>query len=182
MGEAPHTASGRRFRFDPCMPSWFGVGRLACGLFMVASSWLQRLGWCMAVLAALGSACSSSGLFCCCRRCRVLGCHVDDLCSVGSFVQRSAWAPPVMVSRCGLGLAVAGMSDAGLVVLRPACGRRFVLVLCRHRRRRSACLGFRCCPQWFGWLCAPRVGVCGCRVATSVMHGRVCCCGVVCAA
>ena len=26
---------GRRFRFDPCTPGWFGVGRLACGLFTV---------------------------------------------------------------------------------------------------------------------------------------------------
>ena len=28
---------GRRSRFDPCMPGRFGVGRLACGLFIVGS-------------------------------------------------------------------------------------------------------------------------------------------------
>ena len=26
---------GRRSRFDPCTPGWFGVGRPACGLFTV---------------------------------------------------------------------------------------------------------------------------------------------------
>ena len=28
---------GRRSCFDPCMPGWLGVGRLACGLFIVGS-------------------------------------------------------------------------------------------------------------------------------------------------
>ena len=27
---------GRRSRIDPCMPGWFDVGRLACGLLMIA--------------------------------------------------------------------------------------------------------------------------------------------------
>ena len=35
---------GRRSLFDPCMPGWLGVGRLACGLFIVGSlscsSWI----------------------------------------------------------------------------------------------------------------------------------------------
>ena len=108
---------GRRFPFRPCMPGWFGVGQLACGLFTVPSLLLQRFGWCMVVLAALWSTCSSLGLFCCCRRCRVLGRPVDDVCSIESFVQWAACAQPDMVSRCGLGLAVARMSDAGFVVL-----------------------------------------------------------------
>ena len=95
---------GRRSRFDPCMPSWFHVGRLACGLFMVASLLPQLFGWCMGVLAALGPACSSLGFFCCCRHCRVLGCRVDNVCAVGSFVRRSACAQPVMVTRRGLGV------------------------------------------------------------------------------
>ena len=43
---------GRRSRIDPCMPGWFDVGRLACGLFMVASLLPQLFGWCLGVLAA----------------------------------------------------------------------------------------------------------------------------------
>ena len=164
---------GRRSRFDPCMPGGFDVGRLACGLFMVASLLLQRFGWCIVVLAALWSACSSLGLFCCCRRCRVLG-------SVGSFVRRSV--QPVMVSRRGLGLVVASMSDAGFVVLRPGCSRRIMLVCRRRSRMRSAFRRLRCCPHWFGRLCARHVWVCGCRVVASVTRGRFCCRGVVCAA
>ena len=61
------------------MHGWFGVGRLACALFIVTSLLLHRFGWCMVVLAALGSACSLLGLFCCCRCCRVLGCRLDDV-------------------------------------------------------------------------------------------------------
>ena len=144
---------GCRFRLDPCMAGWFGVGRLACGLFMVASLLPQRFGWCMVVLAAVWSAGSSLGLFCCCRHCRLLGCRVDDVCAIGSFVQR----PACLVSRCGLGLAVAGMSDAGFVVLRPGCGRRVVLVRRPRSRTRSAWRGLRCCPHWFSRLCARRV-------------------------
>ena len=95
---------GRRSRIDPCMPGWFDVGRLACGLFMVASLLPQLFGWCLGVLAALCSACSSLGFLCCCWRCRVLGCRVDDVCALGSFVRRFACAQAVMVSRCGLGV------------------------------------------------------------------------------
>ena len=148
---------GRRSCFDPCMPSWFGVGRLACGLSMVVSLFLQLSGWCLVVLAALWSACSWFGLFCCCWRCHVLGCCVDNLCSVGSFARRPACAQPVMVSRCVLGLALAGMSDAGFVVLRPGCGRRVVLVRRCRSRTRSACRGLCCRPHWVGRPCAPRV-------------------------
>ena len=83
---------GRRSHFDPCMPGRFGVGRLACGLFIAPSLLLQRFGWCMVVLAALWSACSSLGFFCCCL--------VDDVCAAGSFVRRPACAQPVMMSRC----------------------------------------------------------------------------------
>ena len=43
---------GRRSRFNPCTPGWFGVGRLACGLFTVM--WRLQLwcGWCAVVAAA----------------------------------------------------------------------------------------------------------------------------------
>ena len=50
---------GRRFPSDPCMPGQFGVGRLACGLFMVTSWQLQWFCWCAVVLAASWSACSA---------------------------------------------------------------------------------------------------------------------------
>ena len=53
---------GCRSRLDPCMPGWFGIGRLACGLFLVGSLSLQQFGWCMVVLAALRSACLPLGL------------------------------------------------------------------------------------------------------------------------
>ena len=97
---------------DPCMPGWFDVSRLACGLFVVAS-WLPQLfGWCMGVLAALWSACSSWRFFCCCRRCRVLGRCVGDVCAVGSFVRRCACAQPVTVSRY-----CPGVGDSKEVVL-----------------------------------------------------------------
>ena len=43
---------GRRSRFDPCTPGWFGVGRLACGLLTVKSRLQLRCGWCVDVLAA----------------------------------------------------------------------------------------------------------------------------------
>ena len=42
---------GHRSRCDPCMPGWFGVARLLCGLFIVGSSFLQRFGWYPAVSA-----------------------------------------------------------------------------------------------------------------------------------
>ena len=92
---------GRRSHIDPCMSGWFDAGRLVCGLFVVVPLSRQPFGLCLGVLAALWSACSSLGFFCCCRRCRVLGRQVDDVCAVGSFVQRSACAQPVMVSHCG---------------------------------------------------------------------------------
>ena len=148
---------GCRSGFDPCMPGCFGVGRLACGLFMVASLLLLRFGWCMAVLAARWLACSSLGPFCCCWRCRIVGCRVDVVCSVVSFVRRPPGAQPVMVSRCGLGLAVASMSDAWYVVLRPGCGRHVVLVRCCRSRKQSACWGLPFCPHCFRRLRGCRV-------------------------
>ena len=45
---------GRRSRFNPCMPGWFGVGRLACSLLIVASFLLQEFGWYTVVLAPYG--------------------------------------------------------------------------------------------------------------------------------
>ena len=47
---------GCRSRFDPCTPGWFGVGRLACGLFTVMWRLQLRCGWCAVVVAASWSA------------------------------------------------------------------------------------------------------------------------------
>ena len=58
---------GRRSRFDPCTPGWFGVGRLACGLFTVMWRLQLRCGWCAVVAAASWSAGFVWVLFCCCR-------------------------------------------------------------------------------------------------------------------
>ena len=43
---------GRRSRFDPCTPGWFGVGRLACGLFTAMWRLQLRCGRCAVVAAA----------------------------------------------------------------------------------------------------------------------------------
>ena len=43
---------GRRSRFDPCTPGWFGVGRLACGLLTVKWQLQLQCGSCAVVLAA----------------------------------------------------------------------------------------------------------------------------------
>ena len=149
-------------RFDPWMPGRLGVGRSACGLFMVASLLLQRVCWCMV------------GLF-----------------VVGYFLLLPARSRPALnrvlrvkarASRRGLGLVLAGMSDTGFVVLRPGCSRRVVSVRRRRSRARAARRGLHGCPHWLGRLCARRVWVCGCRVVASVTRGQFCCRVVVCAA
>ena len=112
---------GWRSCFDPCMPGWFGVGRLACGLFIVGSFSLQ-LGWYMVVLAALRSAGSSWGLSCCSprRRSRMLS---------------------LLSSRLGRRFVAAGLSDVAVIVLRPGRAGRVLLVRCHRSRQWSACLG-----------------------------------------
>ena len=42
---------GRRSRFDPCAPGWFGVFRLACGPFTVMWRLQLPCGWCAVVAA-----------------------------------------------------------------------------------------------------------------------------------
>ena len=59
--------AGRCCHFDPRMPGWFDVGRLACGPFMIWLLFLEQFGWCLVVLAAVWPACSPSGLMRCCR-------------------------------------------------------------------------------------------------------------------
>ena len=51
-----HQPFGRRSRFDPCTPGWFGVCRLACGLFTVKWRLQLRCCWFAVVLAASWSA------------------------------------------------------------------------------------------------------------------------------
>ena len=57
---------GRRSFFDPCTPGWFGVGRLACGLFTVMWRLQLRCGWCAVVAAASWSAGFVWVPSCCC--------------------------------------------------------------------------------------------------------------------
>ena len=47
---------GRRSRFDPCTLGWFGVCRLACGLFTFMSRLQLWCGWSAVVVAASWSA------------------------------------------------------------------------------------------------------------------------------
>ena len=58
---------GRRSHFDPCMPGWFGVGRLGCGLFTVKWRLQLRGRRCAVVLAASWSAWSAWVSSRCCR-------------------------------------------------------------------------------------------------------------------
>ena len=110
---------------------------------------------------------------------------------VGSFLLLPALLHPGLnwvlrvkacASRRGLGLVVAGMSDAGFFVLRLGCSRRVVFVWRRRSRTRAAFWGLRCCLHWFGRLCIRHVWGCGCYVVASITRGRFCCRGVVCAA
>ena len=98
------------------MPGWFGVGRLAPGLFVPGSFFLQQFGSYMVVLVVLSSVCASWG------RLR------------GSPRRRSRMFS-LLSSRLVLKVVVAGLCDVAAIVLRPGCARRFVLV--RHSRGRQ---------------------------------------------
>ena len=65
---------GSGSRFDPCMPCRFGVGRLACGLFIVGLFFVQQFDWYPVLSAVLWSACASWGRLRCspCRCSRTL--------------------------------------------------------------------------------------------------------------
>ena len=146
---------GRRSRFDPCMPCWFGVGRLACGLFIVGSFFLQQFGWYPVVSAALWSAVAPWGrLRCSPRRCsRML-----------------SWLSSRLVRR----FVVAGLSDVAVVV-RPGRARRVVLVhRCRGRQwsaRPELCGGLYG-PGWHAFCC--------CRLSPTLFVSRRACFVVVC--
>ena len=140
----------RRSRFDPCMPGWFGVGRLACGLFIVGSFFLQQFGWYPVVSATFRSACASWGrLRCSPRRCsRML-----------------SW----LSSRLARRFVVAGLSDVAVVV-RPGRARRFVFVRRRRGRQWLAPPGLCGCPYGPGW---PSLVAVGCPLRHLFPVGRV---------
>ena len=141
---------GRWSCFDPCMPGWFGVGRLACGLFIVGLFFLQQFGWYPVVSATLWSACASWGrLRCSPRRCsRML----------------SLLSSPLV-----LRFVVAGLSDVA-VVLRPGRARCVVLVRRRPGRQWSARPGLCGGPHGPGW---PRWVAVGCPLRHVFSVGRV---------
>ena len=109
-------------RFDPCMPGWFGVGRLAWGLFIVGSLSLHQCGWYMVVLAALRSACSLWALS---RR----------------SPRRRSLMLSLLSSQLVLRFVAAGASDVAVIVLRPGRARRIVLGRRRPSHGWPACLG-----------------------------------------
>ena len=176
---------GRRSRFDPCMLGWFGVGRLAFGLFTVKWRLQLRCGRCAVVVAASWSAWSAwvSSRRCRWSYCRMLFVRPTRPCRrrpVASWLvqgRRSAvwqrWlAAPVMVElRCSAvsGRMVAG--GRGAPPCRPSVGRR----------SRSD----PCTPGWFGvgrvacglftvmWRLQLRCGWCAVVVAASWSAGFV---------
>ena len=185
-----HQPMGRRSRIDPCMSGWFDVGWLACAMFMVASLLPQLFGWCLGVSAALWSACSSFGSFCCCRRCRFLGCRVQDVCAAryseslwprgwGFKVGRFGWLVGCrMVKSRGCG-AFVGMLAGGRGA---ACCRQSV----GRRSRFDPCMPGRSCVDWLAcglfivgsFFCSSLVGTQLCQPP----YGRPVRCGVDCVA
>ena len=141
---------GRRSRFDPSMPGWFGVGRLACGLFIVGSFFLQQFGWYLVVSAALWSSRASWGQLRCspCRCSRML-----------------SWLSSWLVWR----FVVAGLS-AVAVVVRPGRAWRVLLVprrrVCQWLARPGLC-GGPYSPRW------PRFVAVGCPLRLLFPVGRV---------
>ena len=145
---------GRRSRFDPCTPGWFGVGRLACGLFTVKWRLQLRCVRCVVVLAASWSPWSAGvSSRCCrwsyrrmlflqparpCRRWLVASWLVqvrrsaDCQCWLAAFVMVESWCSVVFV---------------GMVAIGRGTPR------CRHPVGRRSRFD-PCTPGWFGvgWL------------------------------
>ena len=151
---------GRRLPLGPCMPGWFGVGRLACGLFIVGSFSLQPFGWYMVVLAVLWSACSSWG---------------PSRCGLRQRSRMLSFLSFELVLR----FAVTGLSNVPVIVARPGCVRRVVLVCRRRSRQWSACPGLCGGPYGLGW---PRLIAVGRPLRRLFPVGcvlpRLLCCGV----
>ena len=128
-----------RSRFDPCMAGWFGVGRLACGLFIVWSFFLQQFGWYPAGSATLWSACAFRG------RLRRTPRHCGRVLS---------WLSSRLLWR----FVESGLSDVAVMV-RPGQARRVVLV--RRRRYRQWLARPGLCAGLFGPV-RPRLVAVGC--------------------
>ena len=141
---------GRRSRFDPCTPGWFGVGGLACGLFTVKWRLQLRCGRCAVVLAASWLATSAWISSRCCRWCyrRMLFVQPARLCRRWLV---ASWL--VQVRR----RAVCQHWLAAFVTVESRCSVVFVGMVaigrgaprCRHPVRRRSCFE-PCTPGWFG--------------------------------
>ena len=82
---------GRRSPTDPCMSGHIGVGRRACGLFMVTSCPLQWFCWCAVVLVASWSVCSALVPWRCSGRLRSRICCVQVFCLLRCWLVPVAW-------------------------------------------------------------------------------------------
>ena len=82
---------GRRSRTGPCMSGQFGVGRRACGLFVVTLCPLQWFRWCAVVLAASWSVCSSLVPWRCSGRLRSRICCAYVPCLLRCWLVPVAW-------------------------------------------------------------------------------------------
>ena len=141
---------GRRSRFDPCMLGWFGVGRLACGLFTVKWPLQLRWGRCVVVLAGSWSAWSAWVSSRCCRwaHCRMLFVRLTRPCRhwpVASWLvqgRRSAVCQRWLAASVMVELRCSAVS-VGMVAGRRGAPRCRLPVGCRSRFD-------PCKPGWFG--------------------------------
>ena len=176
---------GRCSCFDPCKPGWFGVGRLACGVFTV--KWRLQLccGRCAVAAAASLSAWSA---WVSSRRCRwsyrrMLFMRPTRPCGrwlVASWLvqgRRSAvcqrWLAALVTVESRCSVVSVGMVDGG-------CGAP----LCRHSVGRRSRFD-PCTPRWLGvgrlagrlftvmWRLQQRCGWCAVVVAASLSAGFV---------
>ena len=86
-----NTVSPARSRTGPCMSGQFGVGRRACGLFMVTSCPLQWFCWCAVVLVASWSVSSGLASWRCSGRLRSWICCVQVFCLLWCWLVPVAW-------------------------------------------------------------------------------------------
>ena len=148
---------GRRFRFDPCTPGCFGVGRLACGLSTVTWRLQLRCGRCAVVLAASRSAWSAwvSSRFCRWSYRRMMVVRPARLC------RRWLVASWLVKVRCS---AVCQRRFAGFVMVELRCSVVFVgmVVSGRGAPRCGNPVGRRSCfdPCTLGWFGVGRLA-CG---------------------
>ena len=143
---------GRRSRFNPCMPGRLGVGRLACGLFIVGSlscSSLigsrscspRRCSWTRFLLSSRISSEGCGGLPVRCGLCVPTGaCPVRDVGSPVVVRRWFVWALPAVSGRCScpyVASSPSGMLFRGVPGFRMSARVAVVLLvlpwLLRHR-------------------------------------------------